>query len=276
MPAGAPATRTFTEWSQVRRDAGAPKRFPYVLCDSAHPGTAGASRRPPSEPNTVLGGTMNNGNRSSRRTAVLAAVAAAAALAVPAAASAAVTGAVTGDTATLTGDAAADNIIISVNNGLLQHNLGTAAGFADATDFDSTAPGGADPDRGSRQAHDRWRRGRRQRHRRPRTTTPVGGDGNDRITGFTGDDDDQRRQRQRRDDLEQRRRQRHQRRRRGRRRDAHQRPQPTDDMTVGPTAPAASASTARPPAGSTSTSARPRSSRSRPSPVTTSSSPRRA
>ena len=59
---------------------------------------------------------------SVRRTAALVAATAAAALAIPAAANAAVTGAVTGDTATLTGDAANDNIIISVNGGNLRHN----------------------------------------------------------------------------------------------------------------------------------------------------------
>ena len=50
-----------------------------------------------------------------RRTAALVAVAAAAALAMPGAANAAVTGATTGDTATLTGDAANDNIAITVS-----------------------------------------------------------------------------------------------------------------------------------------------------------------
>ena len=106
------------------------------------------------------------------------------------AASAAVTGAVTGDTATLTGDAAADTIIISINDGLLQHNLGTATGFADPTDFDSTVAGAADPDRGGRHAHDRRRRRRRQRRRPvPNNDHLIGGDGNDRLTGFTGDDD---------------------------------------------------------------------------------------
>ena len=66
---------------------------------------------------------------SVRRTAALVAATAAAALAIPAAANAAVTGAVTGDTATLTGDAANDNIAISVSGGNLRHNLTTGAGL---------------------------------------------------------------------------------------------------------------------------------------------------
>ena len=57
-----------------------------------------------------------------RRTAALVAAAAAAALALPGAASAAVTGTVTGDTASLTGDAAADNIVISTSGANLRHN----------------------------------------------------------------------------------------------------------------------------------------------------------
>ena len=64
-----------------------------------------------------------------RRAAMLATVAAAAALVIPSAASAAVTGTTNGDTATLTGDAAADNIVIGVTNANLSHNLGTATGF---------------------------------------------------------------------------------------------------------------------------------------------------
>jgi Ca2+-binding RTX toxin-like protein len=132
---------------------------------------------------------MKTGNTISRRTGLLAAVAAAAALAVPGAASAAVTGAVTGDTATLTGDGAADTIVISTNNGLLQHNLGTATGFADATDFDSTvagpqtltaAAGTLTIDAGA--GDDVVTAG-------PNSDHIIGGDGNDRITGFTGNDD---------------------------------------------------------------------------------------
>jgi Ca2+-binding RTX toxin-like protein len=72
-----------------------------------------------------------------RRAAALVAATAAAALALPAAANAAVTGQVTGDTATLTGDAANDTIIIGKDNGLLTHN--TLAGFVNATDFDTDA-----------------------------------------------------------------------------------------------------------------------------------------
>ena len=132
---------------------------------------------------------MNKGNRSSRRTAVLAAVAAAAALAVPGAASAAVTGAVTGDTATLTGDAAADTIIISVNNGLLQHNLGTATGFADATDFDSTAPGPQTLTAAAGTLTIDGGAGDDVVNAGPNNDHLIGSDGNDRLTGFTGADD---------------------------------------------------------------------------------------
>ena len=78
---------------------------------------------------------------SVRRTAALVAATAAAALAIPAAANAAVTGAVTGDTATLTGDAANDNIAITVSGANLRHNLTTGAGtFNSPIDFDSTLP----------------------------------------------------------------------------------------------------------------------------------------
>jgi Ca2+-binding RTX toxin-like protein len=132
---------------------------------------------------------MQTGNWRTRRTGVMAAVVAAAALAVPGAASAAVTGTVSGTTATLTGDGAADTIVISTNAGLLQHNLGTATGFADPTDFDSTVAGpqvlpaatatltidvggGDDIVVGG-----------------PNNDHILGGDGNDRITGFTGNDD---------------------------------------------------------------------------------------
>jgi len=132
---------------------------------------------------------MNKGNCSPRRTAVLAAVMAAAALAVPAAASAAVTGAVTGDTATLTGDAAADTIVISVNNGLLQHNLGTATGFADATDFDSTVPGPQTLTAAAGTLTIDGGAGDDVVNAGPNVDHLIGGDGNDRLTGFTGDDD---------------------------------------------------------------------------------------
>jgi Ca2+-binding RTX toxin-like protein len=73
-----------------------------------------------------------------RRAATLVAVAAAAALALPAAANAAVTGEVTLDTATLTGDAANDNIVISVSGANLRHNL---SGFNSNIDFDSDVDG---------------------------------------------------------------------------------------------------------------------------------------
>src|SRR4051794_14917996 len=79
-----------------------------------------------------------------RRTAPLAAAPAAAAPPTPAAANAAVTGATTGDTATLTGDAANDNIVISVSGTNLRHNLATTLvgpGFRSPTDFDSTVDG---------------------------------------------------------------------------------------------------------------------------------------
>ena len=101
-----------------------------------------------------------------RRSAALAVVAAAAALAIPSAASAAVTGAVTGDTATLTGDVANDNIVIGVTGANLSHNL---AGFNSAIDFDSTAGG-------------------------DQTLTVAGrltinsGDGDDTVTSGPGDD----------------------------------------------------------------------------------------
>ena len=73
-----------------------------------------------------------------RRAAALVAATAAAALALPAAANAAVTGAVTGNTATLTGNDANDNIIISVSGANLRHNL---SGFNSNLDFDSTQAG---------------------------------------------------------------------------------------------------------------------------------------
>jgi Ca2+-binding RTX toxin-like protein len=124
-----------------------------------------------------------------RRSAALAAVAAAAIFAIPATASAAVTGTVSGDTATLTGDGAADNIIISSDSGLLRHNLDTATGFTGGvTDFDSTVAGaqtltsvgtltidGGDGD-------DNIVGG-------PAADHLFGGAGSDRITGFTGGDD---------------------------------------------------------------------------------------
>jgi Ca2+-binding RTX toxin-like protein len=132
---------------------------------------------------------MKIGNTSSRRTAALAAVAAAAALAVPGAASAAVTGAVTGNTATLTGDAAADTIVISTNAGLLQHNLGTATGFADPTDFDSTVPGPQTLTAAAGTLTIDSGAGDDIVVAGPNSDHIIAGDGNDRVTGFTGNDD---------------------------------------------------------------------------------------
>jgi Ca2+-binding RTX toxin-like protein len=128
---------------------------------------------------------MTARNIKARRRGALATVAAATALTLPAAASAAVTGTVTGNTATLTGDAAADTIIISQDNGLLRHNL---AGFNSNIDFDSAVAGdqtlttaatltingggGDDIIVGG-----------------PNADVINGDDGNDRMTGFTGGDD---------------------------------------------------------------------------------------
>ena len=125
---------------------------------------------------------------NSRRTAAIAAIAAAAALALPGAANAAVTGAVSGNSAVLTGDAANDNIVVSVDGGLLRHNLGTATGFNSANDFDSgvagdqtlttaatlTIDGGAGDDIivGG-----------------PGADHLIGNEGNDRLTGAPGADD---------------------------------------------------------------------------------------
>ena len=125
---------------------------------------------------------------NSRRTAALAAIAVAAALALPGAANAAVTGAVSGNSAVLTGDAANDNIVVSVDGGLLRHNLGTATGFNSANDFDSgvagdqtlttaatlTIDGGAGDDIivGG-----------------PGADHLIGNEGNDRLTGAPGADD---------------------------------------------------------------------------------------
>ena len=122
-----------------------------------------------------------------RRTAAIVVAAAAAALALPGAASAAVTGEVAGNTATLTGDGSADTIVISVDNGALQHNLGTATGFVNASDFDSEqedvqaltdeatltidGAGGDDIITGG-----------------PNADALIGGSGSDRLTGFRGND----------------------------------------------------------------------------------------
>ncbi|MGZ8633234.1 MAG: calcium-binding protein [Solirubrobacteraceae bacterium] len=119
-----------------------------------------------------------------RRSAALAAVVAAAALAIPSAASAAVTGTVTGDSATLVGDAANDNIVIGVTGANLSHNL---TGFNSPIDFDSgtagdqtlTAAGTLTIDGGA--GDDTIIGGQNNDH-------IIGGDGNDRITGFRGAD----------------------------------------------------------------------------------------
>jgi Ca2+-binding RTX toxin-like protein len=101
-----------------------------------------------------------------RRSAALAVVAAAAALAIPSAAGAAVTGAVVGDSATITGEAGNDNIVIGVTGTHLSHNL---AGFHSAIDFDSTLDGD-------------------QMLSLTGRLTINGGDGDDVITSGPGDD----------------------------------------------------------------------------------------
>ena len=119
-----------------------------------------------------------------RRSAALAAVVAAAALAIPSAASAAVTGTVSGNSATLVGDAANDNIVIGVTDTFLNHNL---TGFNSPTDFDSATPGDQTLttagtltiDGGA--GDDTIIGGQNNDH-------IIGGDGNDRITGFKGAD----------------------------------------------------------------------------------------
>ena len=122
-----------------------------------------------------------------RRSAALVAVAAAAALALPAAANAAVTGAVTGNAATLTGDASADTITISSDNGLLRHNLGTATGFEDPTDFDSTVAGPQTLDTDATLTIDGGA-GDDIITAGPNADRLIGGAGSDRLTGFTGND----------------------------------------------------------------------------------------
>jgi Ca2+-binding RTX toxin-like protein len=125
---------------------------------------------------------------SARRSAALAAVAAAAIFALPVAANAAVTGAASGDTATLTGDATNENIIISIDAGLLRHNLGTATGFADATDFDSATPGPQTLTTAATLTIDGGS-GDDNIVGGPAADHLIGGAGSDRITGFTGNDD---------------------------------------------------------------------------------------
>ena len=73
--------------------------------------------------------------------AVAGAIAAsAAALALPAAASATVTVDAGGDPITFTGDAAPDNLVLSVSGGKIAHNLPAAQGFASATDLNPNVP----------------------------------------------------------------------------------------------------------------------------------------
>jgi Ca2+-binding RTX toxin-like protein len=79
--------------------------------------------------------------RSRTRTTALAAGAVALGLALPSTAPAAYSGAISGTTATLTGDAAGDNVTVTTAGALLSHNLPLAQGFNSATDFDSTAAG---------------------------------------------------------------------------------------------------------------------------------------
>jgi len=81
---------------------------------------------------------------SPRRALRAAGVAAVAAAALPAAASAAYVGAVSGTTVTMTGDGAADVLVVSQTAAaapLLTHNRPPAEGFADPTDFASTVAG---------------------------------------------------------------------------------------------------------------------------------------
>ncbi len=152
----------------------------------------------------VLGVVQPITTLSRARIASLAVVAGVAALAVPAAANAAVTPALTGNIVTLTGDAAADNIVLSQNaGGLLTHNLG-----GDATDF-SPDPGvqsilaanatvnvnaGAGNDTinlsaaGIAGATIKGEDGDDIIVGSPATDTISGGNGNDRITGFRNTD----------------------------------------------------------------------------------------
>ena len=124
-----------------------------------------------------------------RRAAILATVATAAVLAIPGGGRCRRDRHTSGNTATLTGDGAADNIIIGVTGANLSHNLGTATGFNSPIDFNSavaddqvvtadtgtlTINGGDGDDNivGSKNADHL-----------------IGGLGSDRITGFTGPDD---------------------------------------------------------------------------------------
>src|SRR5690349_10240862 len=132
--------------------------------------------------------------------------AAALVLAVPAAADAAVTTQINGNTLTVTGDAADDNVTIGVNNaGLLTHNFG-----GDATDFDPNTPGaqtlpsndtiavtlnlGAGNDTANLSAANlansqiNGEAGDDIITGTDNLDAISGGDGNDRITGFRGND----------------------------------------------------------------------------------------
>jgi Ca2+-binding RTX toxin-like protein len=71
------------------------------------------------------------------------AIAATAALALPSTAAATVTIDATGDPITFTGDAAADNLVLSVSNGKIAHNL---PGFDSATDLNQAVAGTQDRD----------------------------------------------------------------------------------------------------------------------------------
>ena len=123
-----------------------------------------------------------------RRTAALVVATAAAALAIPAAANAAVTGDATGNTAVLTGDAANDTITIGVSGAVLTHNLGTATGFEDETDFDSTEIGKQTLTAAAGTLTINGGGGDDIIIAGPNNDIVNGGDGNDRLTGFRGTD----------------------------------------------------------------------------------------
>ena len=100
-------------------------------------------------------------------------VASAAALALPASASAAVTVDASGDPITFTGDAADDNLVLSVSGGKIAHNLPAAQGFASATDLDPVDAGHPGPRRGGRQHRDPRRRAAPTSSMRPASATPT-------------------------------------------------------------------------------------------------------
>jgi Ca2+-binding RTX toxin-like protein len=85
-------------------------------------------------------------NATSRKPILAASVIAASvvALAVPAGASATVTVDATGDPIVFQGDAADDNLVLSVSGGKIAHNLPAAEGFASATDLDPATAGTQD------------------------------------------------------------------------------------------------------------------------------------